>query len=149
MICFFLATNQIFDLIDTRILDSFAKYTEPDADMNIYNNWFIPIFNWYCETPVVYTRAYKTFCCKNAQRLKDQGNIYDTDEATIENFVSKRKKDLNGIVGNLNSHYAANIYKARFSLKVSVAQRMKFTPCNVLLPLLENKLFNIPLGDMF
>lgn len=147
---FFMAGNKIFELIDQKLLESFEAYkTVPNADTKLYENWFMPIFNWYRDTTVVYTRAYKAFCRENSQRLQKEGKISDTDDDTIENFVSMRKirLDKDKINGDLNNRYAEGIYYAYFSLNASTTLRKKITPQNVLLPFLNKEFFNIPLPD--
>ena len=125
------AAEKILDMLENEVLIIFKKYVAEDQDEKIYEEWFIPIFNWYWKSnQTVYTRAWQSFC-----REKERTDVYI--DRTIAYGVSRTKQQLTNMLSLRGcENYGKFVYSRHFSLHSKTANRRELTPFTLFAPLL-------------
>ncbi len=130
------AASKMLDLIDTKFLDCLAKYPDDKRDDEIYENWFVPIFDWYWENTTAYVRAWNRYhCIKTRSACMPFGIARDA-----KNIGSKLKSWLSGhgcAAPATVKQFRHNMYYRHFSLHAGAASRQSLTPFNLFGPLLR------------
>lgn len=122
------ATEKILTMLENEVLVTFENYVDDDQDEKIYDEWFVPIFNWYSRNnQTVATRAWQSFC-------REKRSIDMHIVAVWAKQIHKQlTKDLNCFG---HEKYCKLMYYRYFSLHARTADRRELTPFTLFVPLL-------------
>lgn len=125
------AAEKILTLLEDEVLTIFNNYVKEDQDENIYEKWFVPIFDWYWKGNLtVYTRAWQSFC-----REKGMDMQIDRMVALGANRTRKQLTDMLFSYGY--EKYGKLMYFRHFSLHAGTVNRRMLTPYTLFSPLLS------------
>ena len=89
------------------------------------------VVKWYCNNPVVYTRAWQSFYREN------NPNDYHMDQKVAVD-AKKIQRDLVRLLSNCDREkYGRNMYYRHFSLHATTSNRRELTPFTLFEPLLS------------
>ncbi len=138
------AADGMLNLIDQKILNRFEQYTDDE----IYEKWFKPIFDWWIDDPIVYTRAWLGICqsCGNgrnvAQKTCSEKEAEKFGKTSIKSRLNQRITNEGLFIKRCN--YGYHMYHKYFSRDVATSERLNLTPRNLLEPLLMNLFCGTP-----
>lgn len=125
------AAEKFLVMLEIEVLATFEQHVANNRDDSIYKEWFIPIFKWYCNNPVVYTRAWQSFYREN------NPNDYHMDQKVAVD-AKKIQRDLVRLLSNCDREkYGRNMYYRHFSLHATTSNRRELTPFTLFEPLLS------------
>ena len=142
---FLAAADGMLNLIDQKILNRFEQYT----DEEIYEKWFKPIFDWWIDDPIVYTRAWTNICrdCSNHNETKAEKNLQSLLKSCLSNKCLPTKSGPGSNLWTLRKNYGYHMYHTHFFKDAGPSKRKILTPRNLLEPLLMHLLGGAPFPE--